>query len=97
MHRQRKLFEMVCARFRAGEGVAATFFGTRNECLFIGDYKYWLKTHWDAVNLDDGQDYVLNRVRRYRDRRDLALPPGDLGAPSDYPGKPALVTARRSD
>ena len=63
MDRQRELFGMVCARFRAGKGVAATFFGTRNEFLFIGEYKYWLTTHWDAVDLDDGQDYVLNRVR----------------------------------
>ena len=63
MDGQRELFEMVCARFRAGEGVAATFFGTRNKYLFSGDYRYWLTTYWDAVDLSDGKDYVLNRVR----------------------------------
>lgn len=61
---QRELFEVICARFRAGEGVAAIFFGTRSKFLFIGDYKYWLTPHWKAVDLNDGQDYVLNRVRR---------------------------------
>ena len=52
---QRELLELVCSRFRAGEGVAGTFFGRPNAYLFIGDYKYWLMTHWDAVNLDDEQ------------------------------------------
>ena len=42
---QRKLIELVCARFRAGEGVVGTFFGGSNTYLFIGDYKYWLMTH----------------------------------------------------
>lgn len=39
---QRELFEVVCARLRAGEGVPGTFFGRANTYLFIGDYKYWL-------------------------------------------------------
>ena len=68
---QRQLIEAVRARFRAGEGVAGSFFGRRNTYLFIGDHKYWLMTHWDAVDLDDEQDYVLNRARLYRDRRDF--------------------------
>ena len=63
---QPELIELVCARFRAGEGVAGTFFGRPNTYLFIGDYKYWLMTHWDAVDLDDGQNYVLNRATLYR-------------------------------
>ena len=37
---QRELIELACARFRAGEGVAGTFFGRPNTYLFIGDYKY---------------------------------------------------------
>ena len=36
---QRELIELVCARFRAGEGVAATFFGRPNTYLFLDDHK----------------------------------------------------------
>ncbi len=76
---QHELLDLVCARFRAGEGVAGTFFGWRDAYLFIGDHKYWLMTHWDAVNLDGGQDYVLNRALLYRDRRDFEIRRGDTG------------------
>ena len=38
---QRELIEAVRARFRAGEGVAGSFFGRLNTYLFIGDHKYW--------------------------------------------------------
>ena len=93
---QRELIELVCARFRAGEGVAGTFFGRPNTYLFIGDYKYWLMTHWDAVDLDDGQNYVLNRAPLYRDRRDFVIQPGDTGKRGDYPSKPARAS-RRAD
>ena len=41
----------------------APFFGRPNTYLFIGDYKYWLMTHRDAVNLDDGQDYPAKLAR----------------------------------
>ena len=85
---QRELIELVCARFRAGEGVAGTFFGRPNTYLFIGDYKHWLVTHWDAVDLDEGQNYVLNRAPLYRDRRDFVIQPGDTGKRGDYPTKP---------
>ena len=93
---QHELIELVCARFRAGEGVPCTFLGRPNTYLFIGDYKYWLMTHWDAVNLDDGQDYVLNRARLYRDRRDFVIQKGDTGRREDYPDKPA-ASGRRVD
>ena len=93
---QRELIELVCARFRAGEGVAGTFFGRPNTYLFIGDYKYWLMTHWDAVDLDDGQNYVLNRAPLYRDGRDFVIQPGDTGKRGDYPAKPAR-SSRRAD
>ena len=76
---QNELIELVCARFRAGEGVDGTFFGRPNTYLFIGDHKYWLMTHWDAVALDDGQNYVLNRAHLYRDRRDFVIQTGDTG------------------
>ena len=60
------------------------------QCLFIGDYKYWLMTHWDDVDLDScPDDYVLNRARLYRDRRDFVIQPGDTGRPEDYPANPA--------
>ena len=91
---QNELIKLVCARFRAGEGVAGTFFDNPNTYLFIGDYKYWLMTHWDEVNLDDGQDYVLNRARLYRDRRDFVIQAGDTGKREDYPTKPARSMQR---
>ena len=86
---QRELIELVCARFRAGEGVDCRFFTMRNTYLFLGDHKYWLMTHWDKIDLDDGQDYVLNRARLYRDRRDFVVQAGDTGRREDYPDKPA--------
>ena len=86
---QHELVELVVARFRVGEGVAGTFFGRPNTYLFIGAYKYWLMTHWNVLNLDDGQDYVLNRARLYRDRRDFIIQTGDTGKHEDYPAKPA--------
>lgn len=84
---QRELLAAVCERFRAGEGVACRFFRMDNTYLFIGDHKYWLMTHWDDVDPDC--DYVLNRARLYRDRRDFVIQPGDSGMPEDYPSKPA--------
>ena len=84
---QRELLAAVCERFRAGEGGACRFFRMDNTYLFIGDHKYWLMTHWDDVDPDG--DYVLNRARLYRDRRDFVIQPGDTGMPGDYPSKPA--------
>ena len=86
---QNELIGLVCARLGAGEGVDGAFFGRPNTYLFIGDYKYWLMTHWDAVDLADGRNYVLNRARLYRDRRDFVIQIGDTGRPDDYPAKPA--------
>lgn len=87
--KQRELFELVCARLRAGEGVECRFFAMRNTYLFLGGYKYWLMTHWEAINFDDDQEYVLNRAPLYRDRRDFVIQPGDTGKREDYPAKPA--------
>ena len=84
---QRELLEAVCERFRAGEGVACRFFRMNNTYLFIGDHKYWLMEHWDDV--DPAGDYVLNRARLYRDRRDFVIQPGDSGMAEEYPSKPA--------
>ena len=33
----------------------------------------------------DTDDYVLNRARLYRDRRDFVIQPGDTGKLEDYP------------
>jgi len=85
---QQELLEAVCERFRAGEGVPGRFFRMKNTYLFIGDHKYWLMTHWDAIQ--PGVNYVLNRARLYRDRRDFAIQPGDTGKPEDYPASPAF-------
>ena len=86
---QRELLDAVCARFKAGEGVACRFFRMNNTYLFIGDHKYWLMTDYNAIDTyhDEG-DYVLNRARLYRDRRDFIIQPGDTGMPEDYPADP---------
>ena len=84
---QRELLDAIQDRFRAGEGVSGRFFSTKNTYLFIGDYKYWLMTHWDDVV--PGVDYVINRARLYRDRRDFVIQSGDSGKAVEYPVKPA--------
>ena len=87
---QRELLDAVCARFKAGEGVACRFFRMNNTYLFIGDHKYWLMTDYNAIDpYNDEGDYVLNRARLYRDRRDFIIQPGDTGRPEDYPREPA--------
>ncbi len=85
---QRELVELICERFRNGEGVTCWFFRRKNTYLFIGEYKYWLMTHWD--NLKPGVDYVLNRAQLYRDRRDFVIQSGDRGMLDDYPRVPAV-------
>ena len=90
---QRELLAAVRDRFRAGEGVACRFFRMNNTYLFIGEYKYWLMTHYDDIDpYGDEGDYVLNRARLYRDRRDFIIQPGDGGRPEDYPGNPPRPT-----
>ena len=87
---QRELLDAICARFRAGEGVACRFFSMSNTYLFIGDHKYWLMTHYNNIDpYNDEGDYVINRARLYRDRRDFVTQPGDTGKPEDYPVNPA--------
>ena len=84
---QLELLGALCERFRSGEGVACRFFSMNNTYLFIGDHKYWLMNHWDE--LEPGGNYVINRARLYRDRRDFVIQPGDTGRPEDYPVDPA--------
>ena len=87
---QRELLAAVCNRFRAGEGVACRFFRMDNTYLFIGDDKYWLMTDYNEIDpYNDEGDYVINRARLYRDRRDFVIQPGDTGTPEDYPVNPA--------
>ena len=72
------------------KGVSARFFRMENEYLFIGEHKYWLMTgYMDIDPYNDEGDYVLNRARLYRDRRDFVVQPGDSGMPEDYPTTPA--------
>ena len=84
---QRQLLDaVVCSRFRAGEGVTCRFFRMENTYLFIGDYKYWLMIDYNDADADNDEgDYVINRARLYRDRRDFIIQPGDTGKPEDYP------------
>ena len=76
--KQEELFNAVCKRFCAGEGVDGRFFRMKNKYLFIGDYKYWLMTPCTEIDLDK-DDYVLNRALIYRDRRDFLIKDGDNG------------------
>ena len=86
---QRAFLDAICARFRAGEGVACRFFRMNNTYLFIGDYKYWLMTDYNDIDpYNDEGDHVINRARLYRDRRDFIIQPGDTGKPEDYPTNP---------
>ena len=86
---QRELLDGICNRFRAGEGVACRFFLMENTYLFIGDYKYWLMTDYNDIDAyNDEGDYVINRARLYRDRRDFIIQPGDTGRAEDYPVNP---------
>lgn len=84
---QRELLNAICERFSGGEGVDGRFFSMNNTYLFIGEYKYWLMTHWDEIK--SGVNYVINRARLYRDRRDFVIQPGDSGKPEAYPDSPA--------
>ena len=86
---QRQLLAAVCARLRAGEGVPCRFFGMNNIYLFIGEHKYWLMTDYNSIDpYKDEVDYVLNRARLYRDRRDFIIQPGDSGRREHYPSNP---------
>ena len=86
---QRELFEAVCQRMRDGEALEGSFMGRRLPYLFVGDYKYWFMTPFDKIDLDTkGEDYVLNRAKLYRDRRDFDIQPGDSGRREDYPSPP---------
>ena len=46
-------------------------------------------THWEE--LKPGVNYVLNRARLYRDRRDFVIQPGDTGNPEDYATTPGAT------
>ena len=60
-----------------------------NTYLFIGDHKYWLMTNYNNIDpYNDEGDYVINRARLYKDRRDFIIQPGDTGKPEDYPVNP---------
>ena len=89
-HRQRELVAAICERFRKGEGVSGRFFSMQNTYLFVGEYKYWLMTHYDKIDPYFDQDnYAINRAPLYRDRRDFVIQDGDTGKVEDYPTKPA--------
>ena len=92
---QRELLEVICARLLAGEGVACRFFRMNNTYLFVGDYKYWLMTDYNNIDpYNDEGDYVINRARLYRDRRDFIIQSGDTGKPEDYPTNPPHQTGQ---
>ena len=75
---QHDLLAAFCTRIEHGEGVECWFFGQRREYLFLGGHKYWTMTECRDIDLD-ADDYVLNRARLYRDRRDFVIQQGDTG------------------
>ena len=85
---QQDLLAAFCERIGRGEGVECQFFHQKRKYLFLDDYKYWIMTECDAIDLDTS-DHVLNRARLYRDRRDFVIQRGDTGKREDYPGNPA--------
>ena len=92
---QDELFDAIRERFRNGEGVACRFFRMDNTYLFLGNHKYWLMSHWDA--LDPNEEHALNRAPLYRDRRDFVIQPGDTGRAEDDPVSPAHPSRGRAD
>ena len=75
---QQELLAAFCARIGAGEGVECWFFNQKRRYLFLGEHKYWTMTECSKIDLE-ADDYVLNRARLYRDRRDFRIRPGDTG------------------
>ena len=60
-----------------------------NTYLFVGEHKYWLMTDYNDIEpYGDEGDYVINRARLYKDRRDFIIQPGDTGRSQDYPTDP---------
>ena len=77
---QRALLRAFCSRVESGEGVEGHFFSKSFTYLFLGDHKYWTYTPCVEIELDaTSEDFVLNRARLYRDRRDFDVRPGDRG------------------
>ena len=75
---QQELLAAFCVRVERGEGVECRFFDQRRNYLFLGDFKYWIRTDCPYIELDK-DDYVLNRAELYRDRRDFMIREGDSG------------------
>ena len=63
--------EAICRRLTAGEGVNGRFYGRSSVYLFIAEHKYWVMTPCAEMDLDSREDYIINRARLYRDRRDF--------------------------
>ena len=81
---QRELLAAFCARIASGEGVEGRFFSKPFTYLFLGDHKYWTYTPCARIDLDATEDdFVLNRAKLYRDRRDFEVRPGDRGTRDD--------------
>ena len=92
-HHQRELLAAIRERFLDGEGVPGRFFSMENTYLFIGEYKYWLMTHYEKIDpYFDDVNYAINRAPLYRDRRDFVIQDGDTGRRENYPANPSRVT-----
>ena len=78
--RQQELLAAFCARIADGEGVDGRLFSKSFTYLFLGDHKYWTYTPCARIDLDaTADDFVVNRAKLYRDRRDFQVRPGDRG------------------
>ena len=70
---QRPLMEAICKRLTAGEGVEGRFYGRSSTYLFVGEHKYLVMTPCVEMDHDSEVDYIINRARLYRDRRDFVI------------------------
>ena len=41
--------------------------------IFIAEHKYWVMTRCAEMDLDSEEDYIINRARLYRNRRDFVV------------------------
>ena len=54
--------------------------------LLVGEHDHWLVNDFNEIDPYNGKgDYVIDRARLYKDRRDFMIQPGDTGRSEYYP------------
>ena len=65
--------EDICKRLTSGEGVSGRSYWRSSTHVCIGEHKYWVMTPCGEMDRDSREDYIINRIRLYRDRRDSVV------------------------